>query len=730
MQPTTYPNVSNIYATGAPSAVPSAAGMNGPDVSNIYADPNQAAGQPAAQQPKKQSGNWLTHLLPTIGSVAIPALGALLAPETGGLSLVAAAGLSGLGAAGGKAAENAVEGKGVGDDVLTSGVEGAAGGAVGGVAGKVLGKGAELLANRAGKITTDAAEAAAQKTAQNSDLATANAIRNNYGSISEKLQSDSHLALGSNQKMLKELGYDHTDPYQMAKAAEAGYHPTDLSLNGIYDEALQGAKPIQTSEINPLFGASTNTTLPGLSKQEMAMLGKAGITPEVAAKGTVTGAGAPVNTASGLGSVDPVSPMGKVLSDFSERTKGIYGKGEGLSLPESVPATDIRKLQQAVGKEMRTQQTLINNAANNGVSNVEAESAHNALGKVYDNLGGRIKTPEVDASIASRVTSPEERAALVEKFGETHGNHVADTIDNAQGANDILGPMKNYTQMGQASDMAINDIENVTAGTRAVARTKADVNGDGIADNVPPVPTAGDALTAAAGNGIHGGPTAMIAKALYQSKDNPAILKTLSRIGALGEKLAPSAGAAIGASNAQLQSNGDTMGGMMPPQQTDPTLAANSTVPQGGLTRNDLITLALYSPSAFNSLVTPSAANQQNVATANTAEQALSSLGPAPTGGIVSQLAGKFGLGATGEYQRKASAAAQQVAAALPGADAGAIEKQLTNYMAGGASIDEAVQQLMQSLHATAQNNTNGSYQQLMNFNPSQPQSVVSAAGL
>src|SRR4051812_38915804 len=47
------------------------------------------------------SGNWFTHLLPTIGGLA----GVLLAPETGGLSLLAAAGLSGLGAAGGKLAE-------------------------------------------------------------------------------------------------------------------------------------------------------------------------------------------------------------------------------------------------------------------------------------------------------------------------------------------------------------------------------------------------------------------------------------------------------------------------------------------------------------------------------------------------------------------------------------------------------------------------------------------------
>jgi hypothetical protein len=98
--------------------------------------------QSGAKVEQPHSGNWFTHLLPTIGSVAIPALGALLAPETGGLSLIAAAGLSGLGAAGGKLAENATEGKDLGDGVVGEGIMGAAGGAAGGVAGKFLGKAA------------------------------------------------------------------------------------------------------------------------------------------------------------------------------------------------------------------------------------------------------------------------------------------------------------------------------------------------------------------------------------------------------------------------------------------------------------------------------------------------------------------------------------------------------------------------------------------------------------
>ena len=96
-------------------------------------------------QPSQDSGNWFTHLLPTIGSIAAPIIGGLLAPETGGLSLLAGAALSGAGGAGGKVAENTIEGKNPLDqNVLTEGVTNAIGGGVGGLIGKA---GAKFVAN-------------------------------------------------------------------------------------------------------------------------------------------------------------------------------------------------------------------------------------------------------------------------------------------------------------------------------------------------------------------------------------------------------------------------------------------------------------------------------------------------------------------------------------------------------------------------------------------------------
>jgi hypothetical protein len=681
MQPTTYPNVSNIYASG-PSVVPSAASFNGPDVSDIYADPNQAAAQPAAAPHKKEGGNWLTNLFPTLGSMGGGAAGAVAGASLGSVVPIIGTGIGGvlggiLGAAAGgggaKVAENAVEGNGLTDDVGNVALESGVGQAVGGVAGKVLGKGAQVLAGRAGKITTDATEAAAQKAAQQSEVSTAQAIRNNYGGIKPGVQSANNLE--GNQQLLQQWGLDHTSPEIMQGASKGG-----LFINDIDQAALGAGKPIKTTDLI----SSRDITTASPEEQAALMSPKVGI----------------------------ITPDGR--------------------MPQTVTPLQAHAFGQDLNNQVRDLQSVAENAkANGNYTEYNAAKQHlSDLSSKYNSVQELASTPEVNAAVAARTISPEEKASLVEQFGQKQADHIEQAVNDAQTHTDLVKAKLPFAQMNNLSGLAMNDMK-ATGTARALARAKTDINGDGVADaDAPVLPTAGDALTAAAGNGVHGGPTAMIAKALYQSKDNPAILKTLSRIGALGEKLAPATGAAMGAGNAQLQSNGDTMGGMMPPQQTDPSLAADSTVPQGGLTRNDLITLALYSPSAFNSLVAPSAANQQNVATANTAEQALSSLGPAPSGGIVSQLAGKFGLGATGEYQRKAAAAAQQVAAALPGADAGTIEKQLTNYMAGGASIDEAVQQLMQSLHATAQNNTNGSYQSLMNFNPSQPQSVVSAAGL
>lgn len=119
---------------------------------DIAPSPDQSTPQPAAPT---DHGNWLTHLLPTIGSIAAPVVGGLLAPETGGLSLLAGLALASGGSAAGKAVENTAEGQNVTKDLGTSALEGGVGQLTGGVLGKVVGAGTKIAGNAAEKASAN-----------------------------------------------------------------------------------------------------------------------------------------------------------------------------------------------------------------------------------------------------------------------------------------------------------------------------------------------------------------------------------------------------------------------------------------------------------------------------------------------------------------------------------------------------------------------------------------------
>jgi hypothetical protein len=616
------------------------------------------------------SGNWLTHLLPTIGSIAAPVIGGLLAPETGGLSLIAAAGLSGLGAAGGKAAENVTEDKNpLQKDDLTAGLEGTIGGAAGGGAAKVLGTVAKdgvlgsgiagALEKRAGGITADAAAQDTAKTASQDAIDAANATKNNFGSISDRMQGKDQLALGTNQKILDGLGYDSNDPYAMRSAAQAGNDPSGgLSLNSVYDEALQGAKPVNMSG----FGNDTYKLLQNSGTDDLS-----------------------------------TSPLGKVLSDFNGRTGSTYGNGNTVNLPDDMSATDVRKLQQSVGKELGNQKTLINNATNNGITNAGAETAHNTLGQLYDDLGAKIKTPEVDQSIAARVTTPEERAQLVSKFGDTHGNQIADTIDNSKSADDLLSPMKSYTQMGHASDMAIDDLENKTATARNVARVKGDVT-----DNAPAPTQQPSVLDIAHPIASGGNILGMAVKGAIHAKNNPTILNALSRIGGLASKLAPAAGSAVATSpNLVADPVGQpgtalsgTMGGTM--NNTNGMTATGTVDPnslQGILAKYMQMGTAdpylLSSTSPVVQALAPAVQKQDLLASElNTLPSSYANAGGAQgLGGLLSHLTGMIPGTAANTYEGQAAPVAQQLSATLgisPQAAMSLVPKLMQNGQSAG----------------------------------------------
>lgn len=104
----------------------------------------------APQQQVGDNGNWLTNLLPTVGSIGGGILGGIIP----GLGPVGAIGGATAGSALGKGLENMIEGNDVTKDVGASALEGGvgqiAGGAIGKVGGALLGKAAPA-ASKAGE---------------------------------------------------------------------------------------------------------------------------------------------------------------------------------------------------------------------------------------------------------------------------------------------------------------------------------------------------------------------------------------------------------------------------------------------------------------------------------------------------------------------------------------------------------------------------------------------------
>lgn len=613
----------------------------------------------------QHTGNWFTHLLPTIGSLGGgaggAAIGTALLPGLGTI----AGGILGaaFGGGGAKAAENYAEGNNISNGVESNAIEGGIGQAVGGIGAKVLGKGAELLAGRANGITSTAKAATDVASEDAAKMAEANAIKNNYGGIKPGVQTSNNL--GGNQNLLQSFGLDHTDPQVMANASKGG-----LFLNDIDEAALKGGSPIKTTD---LISSKDITTA---SPEEQTALVNAGI----------------------------ITPEG--------------------TLPTTVSPIQANKFAQDLNGQMRTVQGLSDNAFKNGdFTNYNAANQQLAdLTGRYKNVQQLAATPEVNASIAARTVSPEEKAQLVEQYGQKQADSLENAVNDAQTHQDLVTAKLPYAQMNTLSKQALGDL-NAPATARGVARAKMDTNGDNVADTTLP-----STITPNLASDIHnaGGVTGKALALVKHGANSPLILNTLSRMGALTAKVAPSAGIIAGTSNNALQQDNGTVGGtMQPTNSVTGGLPMPQQAPNQGLSREDLLTLAMYSPGAL-AAIAPSAQQTQNVTSANTAQSALSGLGNAPEGGLLSQLQAKLGIGATGEYQRKAAAAAQQIAAAVPGSNAGAIEKQLTDYVAGGGNIDEAIKALQQNLSGVIQSNQNTGLSGILGVGAGSPQNITS----
>lgn len=640
----------------------------------ITVTPGAAAGgapAPADNEP------WWSKILPAAGGVlggiaggaldvaSLGALAPLINPITGAAA----------GGALGQAGENMAQGKdAIQANDLTSGIENGVGQLVGGGLGKMVGAVGEGIAGAGTKALENTATQQAAADAAKSTVDDATATKLNFGGIHDDTQNS--LEFGKQQQFVDSMGFDKTNPYDMQKVAQGG-----SLLNNVYDRALTNAAPVDTADINKsLFTPGNPAPSSTLTPEETALLQKQGINPNALANAKVSGGSLPPPTST-VPNFDPNSPTASALKDFSKKTGVDLSNG----LPANMPATQVRQLQQAVGRQIGNVQDTVNSAKLNGLYNGEMTNELSKLNDLYSQLGTKIKTPEVNDAIANSQVTDADREGLIAQYGDKLGNHLADTVTNAKTADDLLQPMQQFTKMGQASDMAINDIENVTASPRAEARTKFSVNGGLVTPGAVSAsnPTL-DAITSAAGaTGHPAGVVLNVANKIHQAGLTPKIAtmmgNTLTRTApmiaptttALSNipNMAGGAGApsAIPTNPAGGQPQGDQS--MQP--GAAPVNPVNSTL--------STLLQSLQQPGAsltpgYGSMVQGAAALAPGVQQNQLAANSISALAPTyanaggpqgMAGGLLAHLTGMIPGTAANTYQNQQQAAAAQLAKVL-----------------------------------------------------------------
>lgn len=588
----------------------------------------QHLAQSGAKVEQPHSGNWFTHLLPTIGSVAIPALGALLAPETGGLSLVAAAGLSGLGAAGGKLAENATEGKDITNGVVGEGIMGAAGGAAGGVAGKFLGKAAGGLAGRAEEV-------GAQKAAQTAAEDGIETAANTYKDVSPQLQKVLN-AKGSLEHVTN-MGYDIADPANLVHVSNTS---NDI-LNDTLNRALANSGPVDLSHYPQIVKDALAKEAGTLGSHE----------PVALARGRIGAS----NT-----------PAAKLLAQL-ETIGGGAGDNTGMALAKAnADPNELRTLTTKLGALAQDAKPTISAAT--GAVDPQQRAIYNVIndvrGQVKDALYNR---PEVADALKGEVGNVAAHPG--QNITQELADHLNGVITKSGSAQDLLDEISRNINIGRLGEEGQKVGQIVTStGGKARAAAEAGLGNEGL-DTHPLLEAAGTVSPHAgvAGNVINFG---------KHAASNPAILNTLSRIGALGSKLAPAAGSVI-ATAPNLQADpvaaaGMGMGG------TNGTMGGNMQGSSNGAhSYQDLINAmeaqAVLAPSmgggasGFLAQIAPQLQkNQLALSAINGVPGSFANAGGAQgTGGIMSHIAGLIPGTAAHTYNAQRQAAAAQLAASM-----------------------------------------------------------------
>lgn len=575
----------------------------------------------------------------------LPTVGGILGGIGGELIDPLGGGIAGAaaGSALGKTGENAVEHQGLGSGVLANAIEGGAGQGVGGLLGKVGGKVIGAVGNKAGSVADDLVKGQFTKGALSGE--DANTLRTAGITDARQVPEAANIITGSD-------GALHQGVLRGLSDSDIPADFSDLSRTG---KNLVAANQMQLKQ----------SSIPQINQTIQGALIKS-VTPEdvtqIATKGASS---APVNT------FEP----GALKNVTAEKAFDVTKNFEDLA-------------------------AAARNSAYDKMGNV-IDADQLAKSKIFGGLADEARTAAFGGSTPINLT-PENKAQIISDLDGLKNinpmlhKSMVDQVDGANSLQDLRGIQAPFVRANQAANATAKAADR-GAGTTANA-------------TVSSLP-----LTGAVAGGPHGMMAGLAASMLKSPTADRAAIPLVQKGGSLlsglggatvGGASVPgllggASGVLTGTSNNLIQNGGTVGDTMQPSSPIDPTTQPS---PTGGLSREDLLTLALYSPGALASL-TPNAQQTQNVSNAQAAEGALGGLGNAPNGGLLSSLTGKLGIGGTGEYQRAAQSAAQEVANALPGTDAKAIEKELTDYAAGGGNINDAIKALMQRLGSVVQSN-------------------------
>jgi hypothetical protein len=572
-------------------------------------------------------GNWFTHLLPTIGGVVGGIGGGLLTAGLGG-EVAGGAGGSALG----KALENSLEGKKViqGND-LTAGAEGTIGSGVGGVASKVIGKGASLLGNTAENMIAKDATQTASKDAIDT-------AANTYKDVNPKLQAN--LGAKDSIEHVTNMGYDPSP----ANLTHVSNTSNDI-LNDSLNKALADAGPVDTSNY-------TQMVKDALAK-EGGTLGS--FMPTALARGRL----GPANT-----------PAAKLLTQLENL-------GQGVAKTNSDP-NEIRTLTTKLGQ--LAEDARPTPTAATGAIDPAQRSAYNAISDVRNQLKDALyNRPEINDAITKMEGNilPDEGMNITPQLADHLNGIISGAGKNGgTGAQDLLSAISNNINVGKLGQEG-QKVGQIVTSTGAQARAAAEAGlptGATTASGNPVLDTAANFM-----GGPHAGILTTAVKGAVHAAQNPAILSTLSRFGALGSKLAPAAATAVatspnlaadptgqpGTANGTMgvtmnNTNGMTAGGTVDPTSLQGILAQY-------MHMGTVDPYLLSSTSPVIQALAPQVQKQQLLGSElNTLPSSYANAGGAQgLGGILSHVTGLVPGTAANTYEHQSQAVAQQLAATL-----------------------------------------------------------------